>query len=496
MPTDTPFLSRLPVILVLALAIATINIYVFYLGFIASDDSLYNSYAAAIAAGDITLPEKHWAFRWTVIVPLAGLIAMVGVSEQTILILTLGYLVALIATLTWITHRFAGPASAFWVAILAATTPLLVTLSTTVNADIPEAVFLLASVTMFYIAWYHRLDLGRLFLGAGVAAGLAMLTRETAYGIGLFYALYFLRYGWRVPRPFILLGLGALAILSIEMTCYVAAGESPFYRLISATQSHGGLNAAGAEFGAGSGNLSNSRIWGAPLALLFNQEFGLLFWFGIGCAIALRKHAGVSDEMRQFLRYMYAAGAVYFIWLGYSGTIRPLPRYFVFDLAIVLIPIAAFLAVTKRRWLRALIVFTALGASYAGLSVDNINQRFPERAIAEFALKNDGVIATDSETASRARSFTYLMGGQPADIVEHTLPGATPRYVAAVDGRAGSDPDLAATLERATEVERAEPPKLLIGRILDVTRLGGLLPPDKYWWLAVRTPGVSFYKLP
>lgn len=496
MKSNARFSYTFPTIFVLALALVLLNIFVFYIGFMASDDSMYNSAAARVAAGEITLPERHWAFRYTVIYPLAALIATAGNSEQTTLYLTIGYLATLLGLTIWLVHRCAGASSALWFALLAGTTPILITLSSTLNADIPEALFLLGSVATFYVAWYHRRESNGLFVLAGVAAGLAMLTRETAYGIGLFYGVYFLRYGLTNLRPFIFLGLGTFAVLAIEATCYVAAGESPLYRLITASQSHGGLGNIGASFSAGSGNISNSRLWAPPLSLLLNQEFGLLFWLGIGCAIALRGHQGVNDETRRLLRYVYGAALVYFVWLGYSGAIRPLPRYFIFDVVLILMPIAVFVSVTPRKWLKVLILGAAIGANYAGLSIDNINQRFPERTIAKFVLKTDASVASDSEAVSRGRSFITLMGGDPNRLLEvPTGESAPASYFAAVDGRYETDAELVAILNKAEKIETATPPKLMVGRILDITGLARFLSANKYWWLAVRTPSVTFYRL-
>lgn len=487
----TPFIS-----IVLALAIAAICTDIFYIGFLASDDSLYNSYASQLAAGNFTLPVKHWAFRYTVIVPLAGLINIFGVGESTIQILTFTYVGMMLALLIIITQRIAGHTAAFMTALFAATAPMLVTSASILNADVPEALFLLTSIALFYVGWHHRPHTNKWFLGAGLAAGMAMLTRETAYGIGLFYALFALRFAMQRMRPFVWLAIGTFLVIGAEMLMYAAAGESPFYRLISATQTHGGLNAAGPQFAAGTGNVSDSRIWGAPLALLLNQEFGLLFWIGIGCAIALRRHPQLGAEAARFLRYSYIAGGVYFLWLGYSGTIRPLPRYFVFDLAIIILPIAIFVSVTPSRLLKALVVTATLGASLAGLAVENVNQRYPDRMVAEFVMRTGAIVATDGETLSRAQSFLTLMGGDRSRLIELTGHESTAEYFAAVDGRYSAETARAADIKASAAVERAPAPKLVVGHILDITRLARLLPADKYHWLAVRTPDVTFYRLP
>ncbi|WP_295607634.1 hypothetical protein, partial [uncultured Lamprocystis sp.] len=44
-------------------------------------------------------------------------------------------------------------------------------------------------------------------------------------------------------------------------------------------------------------------------------------------------------------------------------------------------------------------------------------------------------------------------------------------------------------------VQEIEPPKLLIGRLLDLTGLATLLTPSQYRWLAVRNPPVLVFQI-
>jgi hypothetical protein len=44
-------------------------------------------------------------------------------------------------------------------------------------------------------------------------------------------------------------------------------------------------------------------------------------------------------------------------------------------------------------------------------------------------------------------------------------------------------------------IQELEPPKLLIGRLLDLTGLAALLTPSQYQWLAVRNPRVLVFQI-
>ncbi|WP_295583745.1 hypothetical protein [uncultured Lamprocystis sp.] len=102
--------------------------------------------------------------------------------------------------------------------------------------------------------------------------------------------------------------------------------------------------------------------------------------------------------------FLFAA-LVYFVWLGYGGAIRPLPRYFLFLAVVAVIPISLLMQRTRFPGSAMLAVAGLVAANYLALTVENIHPRFAANQVALLADTADQPIVTDPETASRARQI-------------------------------------------------------------------------------------------
>ena len=463
----------------------------FFVGYIVSDDLLYLAQAKQYLAGDLTPPQTHWGFRYTFVLPLTAIGFVAEFDERSLAIFSLLYWIAVFWLMAWFLRRNFGRKESIFGGLLVATLPLFVIQSSIAGVDIAEAFFLFASFVFFYIAETSPNPRSRSYFIVGLFVGLAMLTRETAYGFLFVLGVFFMLGGYRRWR-FYLIGLGGVvAILSLEWAYYIVFDQGPLYRLNTITQSHGGIGIRTGDFGSGSGNISDNR-WVAPiLAVLINQEFAFLFWVAIGAAIFLSRQD--DPECRQLLRYSGVAFLSYFIWIGYSGAIRPLPRYFSFPSLLAMLPIALMLAKLPRSWFRHSILLLLVGGSFVALSVENIYPRFAARAVSEYALKTGDVVVTDELTAWQAREFLKLHGIKNPQVTDQITEGA-PFTVAVVEGLTPAT-SLELPLSPDALIDEQEPPKLLIGRLLDLFGLDRLVPVPLYQYLAIRNPTVRFYRV-
>lgn len=378
-----------------------------WVGYISSDDGIYVSQALLWTTGDPYLPTSHWGFRYPVVLALAGVMASAGNSMTSIAAVPVIYSLLLLGGAYFILRRFASGEIALLCAALLATWPLLVVKTSVVNADIPEAFFAILSIGLFVEATRHGSPSRFLFL-SGLLAGLAMLTRETAFGLGFAYGLFFLA-GAYFDRKYYLWGaLGILCILGFEAAFYVSQGEGVLYRFSTIIESHGSLELTTRDFDSGTGNVSDSRFFGPILALLVNQEVGLMFYFTIPAAWFLLRKASLENSERVLVQALTVLAGVWIIWISYSGAVRPMPRYYSVAGVASLMLTAMWLYYLPSRKVAGWLAILLIGGNLISLSVENTHPRFSSRTLAAYVLSNDVTVYTDSQTYSRAADILQL----------------------------------------------------------------------------------------
>ena len=102
----------------------------------------------------------------------------------------------------------------------------------------------------------------------------------------------------------------------------------PLRRFVTLTEAHGSLNKVIGDFHSGTGNISDDRLLAPILALLVNQEFGLLFFAVVPAAWYCARSDVLTSEQRLTVKVMTGFLVLWFVWIGYGGAVRPLPRYF------------------------------------------------------------------------------------------------------------------------------------------------------------------------
>ncbi len=494
---DNRLVPALPLVLVTALI--SLNFSIFFVGFIASDDGIYVAAARAWSSPVTALPTDHWGFRYPVLWPIAALEHLV-VSPPPIAyaLLPLAFSIALGSAVVWFVGANIGGRGALAAALLLSTLPLAVIQSSIINVDVIETLFLFLSLAWFVSA--ARASTGRAgwLLFSGLALGGALLTRETAYGFLIVYGLLWLSGAWFPRKHSLWVLVGALLVIGAEMGYYVAHGESPLYRFFAIAGSHGTVQLSTADFSSGTGNASDNR-WLAPIAaLLLNQEFTLLFYAAALALVWLRFENSSTATDGRILRVFLFAALVYFVWLGYSGAVRPLPRYFLFLAVVAVIPIALLIQRTRFTGSAMLAVAGLVAANYLALAVENIHPRFAANQVALLADTADQPIVAEPETASRARQIARFRRSPNQGLIVAKPPAAAPFMVVSIGGKPDAVPLNQGTVGGAAVprlVQAIEPPQLLIGRLLDLTGLAALLTPSQYQWLAVRNPRVLVFQI-
>lgn len=113
----------------------------FFIGYLASDDSKYFDQAMKYLEGDMSLTEKHWGLRHTVILPVAYLGSIVNINEWTLSIIPLIYLLLILLLVYFFSIKKTDLRTFFYLGTLVVSMPILITQSTVLGVDIAEAFF-------------------------------------------------------------------------------------------------------------------------------------------------------------------------------------------------------------------------------------------------------------------------------------------------------------------------------------------------------------------
>lgn len=506
-PQTTEATSRSRLLLVLSLLIVTVlsatNFTAFYVGFMSSDDGIYVSAARSLLEQGNHLPTHHWGFRYPVLFPIAAIESVIArPPEIAYFLIPLAFSIALAISVVVFAWANIGGRAAVVAGLLFSTMPLIVVQSSIINADIVESLFLFLSLAFFFAAARPQAATrARWLFFSGVALAAAMLTRETAYGFLLVYGLLFLA-GAYLSRINYLWGVfGCLLVVAVEMGYYVASGESPFYRFLTIAQSHGTLGLTSTDFQPGTGNATDNRWLGPVVALLVNQEFGLLLYLAALALVWLKLEGCSTASDDRILRLFLFAALVFFVWLGYNGAIRPLPRYYMFVAVLAVIPVAVFVQRTRFRVIAFLMIAGLIASNYLALAVENLYPRFAAIQVVALAGTERLPIVTDPETAQRARQYASFLRSPDEDRISSTPPPESSFTLVEVGGQEIKDVDLANRIDAARAagalhlVKEIQPPKLLIGHILDLTGFSSLLTEAQYRWLAIRNPKIQVFRV-
>ncbi|OJU17440.1 MULTISPECIES: hypothetical protein [unclassified Sphingomonas] len=439
----------------LLIAAAMLAVWVGWVGFEASDDSLYYAGADAWLRHPPSAGVDHWTTRFPLVLAFAGVLAIVGRGFAAFAVTGLLFYAIFVALVGRYAHGIGG-ARAGWIAtLLIATLPVVVANATTAGIDLVEASALIAGAMLLGGA---RAGIGRGF-AAGLCFGIAILCRETSLlPLAVFAPLFLI--GRPVPRRVLFAaGIGIMLVLSVEAAFQYALTGDPLRRYAIAFHHDEHIDrAANAE--------GNFLLWppiDPLLVLLVNDDFGLLFWLA-GIALALGATRGLGEGARRRLIVLAAIAASGFVLVGALYTKLVLnPRYFMLAAVAATLVLAVWLDRLPARWrigLLAAIVASDLILMGAG----NAHPHWQAEALVAAARAHPGEIVAGAPADVRRAEIPIAFGQL------HNI-RATP---AAPGGLAVAPADAAPA---GTIVARYPPPPTRLGSLIRALGLAPLVPP-------------------
>ena len=457
-----------------------------WVGYQGHDDASYAAAALDWANNFPALGSNHWALRYPLVLPIAGVIAVSGPSVWALASVNLlAYGAFLLVGYLAVRHWFGWVAAALLTAI-GVLLPQFPVQATYANPDLLEMAFAAGSFWALMLA-RERGGAARWMLLCGALAGFGFLTRETTLALLVLYGLLFL-FRPAMPRwRYLLAGLAFLLVVGAQMGYFAARTGDPLYRTrISATHDRVDRAAKTAEAAEAGRALDSEGVLAtnpvvAPLAALFaSQKYGLLFFLAVPAYAVLRFGRYGTARQRSVLGCAALGALVAFLFVALNASLLyVVPRYFMVPAALGAVPVAVLGAwwLAAGGWRRGVAALAALafaGTSLGLLYLENTRPMLAEERLVEFAASASQPIHVDPETARRMRYLLLVRGVQ--DRVTSGPPGP-----GALVGAKGSVVEACVRNSGCvlreqmlpfvpgagwTEVARQEPPRRIIAGLL------------------------------
>lgn len=467
-----------------------------WVGFIASDDVTY-------ATGAYGWIEQfpylggHGTIRYTITLPMALSFLTLGGNEVAMALPSLLYLLALFA-LGWRLIRAEFDPPAAWAAMaLLGTAPLFVIQGSIANVDAPELFFDFAGFVLLWRSFDSARPARLLFL-AGVACGLAFLTRETAIFVAAFYAVLFVA-GYRHPRwRYLWVAAGFLAVWGAELLWLWWRAGDPLYRA-NISLHHDSTIDRSIDV---AGNLIVHPALDPLLVLLFNQEFMLLFWVAIPMAAWLCLGRVLERRQRELVRLLCLFALVLFACTGAAQHLLPLnPRYFygpTFVAALVAgIGLRQLWPARPRAVL--LLALAIAGTNWAGSYVENKDSQFAARTLGPLAARSAETIHADPMTLYRAELPLRWSDGAGRVSARPPRPGDlyyyNPAYADAPNARMPAAMARLYARPHGDVVRSFAPPPSLLARALEASGMAARMPQGLWRKLRYHHPAVQLIRV-
>ena len=418
-----------------------------WVGFIASDDSLYYQGAMRWLTDPPFAGSDHWSTRFPLTLTFAGVLAVLGQGYAAFAVTAVLFYVVIVAVTGRFAASVAGPRAGWIAALLSATLPVVVSHATTVSVDLTEAAALIAGALLVGRAdddragWLAALAGGALF-------GLAILCRETSVlALAALGPLFLI--GRPIPRRVLIAcGIGAAAVLIGEALFQYAMTGDPLRRYTIAFNHDEHIDRAANKEG-------NFLLWPPIdpfLVLLVNDDFGLLFWLA-GAAVAAGAWRMVGAGQRAPLTLLaWLAGAGFLLVSVLYSKLVLNPRYFMLAAIVAVIVLAVWLDHLGPK-VRALVLLAVVGSNLLLMSVGNAHPRWSMEAL---------VLAAEAHPGEAVR-------GEASDVRRADIPMA---FV----GRGNVRPLPARPGELVVVPAEAAPKGEVVARYVSPpTRLGGIL---------------------
>ncbi len=470
-----------------------------WVGFLGSDDVTY-AHGAYGWLEHFPYVGGHGTIRYFITLPMALSFLIFGQNEVAMVLPTLLYAIGLLG-FCWVSVARAGDKlSATGALALLATSPLLVIQSSIANVDAIEACFLFASVFLFWRCLDQGPSAKRLF-GAGVLAGCAFLTRETAIFIAVFYGLCFLT-GHRFHRKhYLWIAGGFLGVWLTELLYLWAMTGDPLYRFNIALH-HDSTIDRSIDL---AGNTIVNPIIDPLLVLLINQEFMLLFFVAIPLGAWLCFSKAIAPRLQHFARIIALFGLVWFVCAGAAQKLLPLnPRYFTITCvaACILTGTALVQLMRSGGWKARFAVLGFLGliaTNFLGAYVENKDPLYGEQQLARLVAERPGVaVHTDPMTRYRADILLKWEDAGARTLKTPPNPGDLYVYNPQNADKANfemSDPTPYHPGTTWRVIGRWEPAPSFVAQLLESSGLSSRLPRSVWQKLRYRHAPVTLYEV-
>ena len=390
----------------LVAAVMVTALFVGWVGFIASDDSLYYAGSLRWLTDPPFAGSDHWSTRFPLTLTFAAVLAMVGQNFVAFGVTAILFYVLLVAVAGRFAAGLAGARAGWIAALLTATLPVVVSHATTVSVDLTEAAALLGGVWLIGTAGEDRGGMIRAALG-GAFFGVAVLCRETSVlALAALGPLFLL--GRPVSRRVLIAcGMGAAAVLLGEALFQYALTGDPLRRYTIAFHHDEHIDRAANKEG-------NFLLWppiDPLLVLLVNDDFGLLFWLA-GAALLIGGRALILPKGRTpflLLSWMTAASFV-LVSVLYTKLVLN-PRYFMLAALAAVMVLAVWL--DRLDWrARSLILAAVVGSNLLLMSVGNAHPRWSMEALVLAAEAHPGVVIAGEASDVRRADISLAFLGQ------------------------------------------------------------------------------------
>lgn len=368
-----------------------------WVGFIASDDSLYWRGAMKLMTQPPFAGDDHWNTRFPLTLLFAAMLTAMGQNFVAFAATAILCHVALVAAIGAFAAKVAGGRTGWIAALLTATLPVVVAQATTVSVDLLEAAAVMIGVLLLADAGSGPRGYAR-GIAAGTMFGIAVLCRETSVlplaGLAPLFLI-----GRPVPRgALIAAGIGFAAVLGGEALYQYALTGDPLRRYAIAFHHDSHIDRAA--------NMEGNLLLWTPidplLVLLVNDDFGLLFWLA-GAALATGTWRRLPTAGQRRMVVMGAmAGASFLLVAMLVHKLVLNPRYFTLPALAAVVLLAAWAARMPAR-ARAILLGGVVGSNLLLLGVGNAHPHWEiEALVAAAAAHPAETVAGDPHEVRRA----------------------------------------------------------------------------------------------
>jgi 4-amino-4-deoxy-L-arabinose transferase-like glycosyltransferase len=358
--SPVPFPIQILGLLLLALLLSSLYP-VGYLGGQA-DDGRYLQAIRCLVAEGYCLPANHWAARLPLVLPAAALTALFGESRLVLSLVPLLYAGGALTLFALLVRSASGERAAMLSTMVLVLTPIVMSRSQRLNVDMAELFYLLAGVWLLSRGVMQTR--ARTVLLAGVAFGLALLSRTSAVAAFPMVAAGLLLFTRRGVRWNALLATGGGTVLLCEAVLHAATAGDPLLRWrLELGHTRIPSTALPASVDLGQSPILNPEYianWHRPagirvhwlldgaLNLLADPMVSLTLIAGAIFAVGLladpKRHSGHARR-RTFARqgwFLLAAALAHFCILAFVLAVHPTARMF--------LPIACICAFAIGAW--------------------------------------------------------------------------------------------------------------------------------------------------